>query len=113
MNSKNGVYACGEMYASTPASANCLPPSLTMYITLFQLALAFRSLATVAVYFYQREHRIEVANAKALGRRLSSRIRRAMGANAGTVQFQNEGLEHVRMIPQGGPSLLRLLEPAI
>eukprot|EP00035_Acanthoeca_spectabilis_P016995 m.354855 g.354855 ORF g.354855 m.354855 type:complete len:772 (-) comp16596_c0_seq3:195-2510(-) len=73
-----------------------------------ELALAFRSLATVVVYFYQREHRIEVANAKTLGRRLSSRIRRALGANAGTVQFQNEGLEHVRMIPQdgteGGPS---------
>ena len=70
---------------------------------LCELVLAFRSLATVAVYFYSREHRIEVFHVRVMWRRLRDRV---MGCflpvtdrhNSG-VRFRGVLLEEVQMIP--------------
>jgi hypothetical protein len=69
-----------------------------------ELILSFRSIATVAVYFYSREHRTEVYHVRTLWRRLRARVtgwfQSSDQRNSGGVRFRGLMLEEVKMIPR-------------
>ena len=67
-----------------------------------ELILAFRSMATVAVYFYPREHRTEVYHVRVMWRRLRARVsgwfRLGTSRRGSGVTFRGIMLEEVQMI---------------
>jgi len=67
-----------------------------------ELILSLRSLATVAVYFYSREHRNEVYHVRTLWRRLRARVtgwfQSGDRRNSTGVRFRSLMLEEVKMI---------------
>jgi hypothetical protein len=69
-----------------------------------ELILSFRSLATVAVYFYSREHRNEVYHVRTLWRRLRARVAGWFQSSdqrySTGVRFRGLMLEEVKMIPR-------------
>jgi hypothetical protein len=69
-----------------------------------ELILSFRSLATVAVYFYSREHRNEVYHVRTLWRRLRARVTGWFQSSdqrySSGVRFRGLMLEEVKMIPR-------------
>jgi hypothetical protein len=71
-----------------------------------ELILSFRSAATVAVYFYSREHRNEVYHVRTLWRRLRARVTGwflpSNRRHASGVRFRGLMLEEVKMIPGRG-----------
>jgi hypothetical protein len=71
-----------------------------------ELILSFRSSATVAVYFYSREHRNEVYHVRTLWRRLRARVTSwflpSNRRHASGVRFRGLMLEEVKMIPGRG-----------
>jgi len=68
-----------------------------------ELILSFQSAATVAVYFYSREHRNEVYHIRTLWRRLGARVTSwflsSNRRHASGVRFRGLMLEEVKMIP--------------
>ena len=68
-----------------------------------ELALAFRTLATVCVYFLVKQHRAELADVRTLFTRLWSRILgRIRPSQVNRVRFhRNSRLDSFRQIPRG------------
>jgi hypothetical protein len=68
-----------------------------------ELILSFRSIATVAVFFYSRENRNEIYHVRTLWRRLCARaiswVRPSERRQSSNVRFRSLLLEEVHMIP--------------
>jgi hypothetical protein len=69
-----------------------------------ELILSFRSIATVAVFFYSREHRSEIYHFRTMLRRLQARIKgwfqSSNSRHSSGVRFRGPFLEEVHLIPR-------------
>jgi hypothetical protein len=69
-----------------------------------ELILSFRSIATVAVFFYSREHRNEIYHFRTMFRRLRARVKgwfqSSDSRHSSGVRFRDLLLEEVQMIPR-------------
>jgi hypothetical protein len=88
---------------SAPADASGLVASITVgkCDVVCELILSFRSIATVAVFFYSREHRNEIYNFRTMWRRLRARVKGWVQSSDSrhSVRFRGFLLEEVQMIP--------------
>jgi hypothetical protein len=89
---------------SKEASSNAMDTSLSYGFcdVACELTLSFRTLGTIAVFLSIKQYRDELFDYRTLFRRLWSRLKKPFRhSKSGTVRFNDDELEAVRLIPSG------------
>jgi hypothetical protein len=89
---------------SKEASSNAMDTSFNYGVcdVACELTLSFRTLGTIAVFLSIKQYRDELFDYRTLFRRLWSRLKKPFRhSKSGTVRFNDDELEAVRLIPSG------------